>query len=215
MNKTVFILACVLLASPGWAASTCRERVDGNLDKTTPQKVALCLTEPAETAAEPNGPKVIYSNVQTNVPKKKDVWMKEEKHKIYKDEGPVNSEYVERASFAPFVNDTPSSADLLEAGDRAKEALASGRDAAAVSAKRTAEKPARKLKSARKPAAQKTQPAPVNAAPEVPAAPAQQVQEAAALENNPLAEEGDSFTGDDLLTEESFGYNDTDPALQP
>lgn len=210
MNRTVFILACVMLASPGWAASTCRERVDGNLDKSTPQKVALCLTEPQEAAAGADGPKVIYSNVQTNTPKKKNVWMKKEAHKIYKDKGPVNSEYVERSSFAPFVNDTPSSADLLEAGDRAKEALSYGHEAAAVSAKRT-EKPARKLKSARKPAAQKAEPVPPSA-PEVPSV---QAREASALENNPLAENGDSFTEDDLLTEESFGFNATDPALQP
>lgn len=211
--QKIMLVALCLSASPVWAASTCQQRVDGNLDKSTRQKVELCLTEPAEPVVSENAARVIYSSVQPSVPQpheEKPVPYK--KTKVYKDPGPVNSEYVERRDFVPFVNDIPSSRDLQEAGDSALDMIAAGQEAAAASSARKNTKPARKLNSAAKPAVKKTVPA-AAPAPQ-PVTPPAELQEAQALQNDPLDSLDDDLE-EDVLSDDSFGYNATDPALQP
>lgn len=218
IKKLLLMLGC-MAAVPVFAATTCQQRVDGNLDKTTSQKITLCLTEPDEPEETDDGPQVIYSSVQTLTPKPKNVWMREQKHKVYKDLGPVNSEYVERKRFSSYGDNTPTSADVVESIARAKEAIALGKEPAKRS---SAKKPARKVKAAAKPAAQEPAPQPEQqpaAQPEYsedmqPEDEAQYDQEAQMLENNPMAEPQEPFEQDNLMTEESFGYNATDPALQ-
>lgn len=224
------IISAVFLFSalPVFAASTCEQRVDKNLNKSTAQKVSLCLTPPEELPASEDATRVIYYNASSAKPKAKDRTQPDEnqKPKIYKDQGkPVNKEYVGKRTYPPFVNDVVSSEDEKNADETAMQALAAGRKPSA----RTDAKPARKVKTEAKPKAVKKVTVQTSA-PKTPSVlldngdgtPLSEVVQAQALENDPVTQnytDGGAapagFLQDDLMTGESFGYNNTDPALQP
>ena len=224
------IISAVFLFSalPVFAASTCEQRVDKNLHKSTSEKVSLCLTPPEELPPAEDATRVIYYNASSAKPKVKDAAQPDQnqKPKIYKDQGkPVNKEYIGKRTYPPFVNDVVSSEDEHTADEAALQALSVQRDASA----RKDIKPARKVKTTAKPKVVKKQAA-KSSAPAAPSVlmdngdgtPLSEVVQAQALENDPVAQnytDGGAapagFLQDDLMTGESFGYNNTDPALRP
>lgn len=239
MKKLIYVFALSLAAAPlHAAASTCETRVDKNLDKSTRQKVEFCLTE--EPEEEPAPTEVIISDTYSvQYPKPKEPKAAPAQQVIEKyTPGPVSQEYLDRDDYPAFRNDSLPRLSDEEAHETALDALHQ-QATAAQSVK--AQKPARKKAS--KPARKKAQPAPAPAPaeaepeaaltqpqqlsqqqpqPVVPTqTPAAELEQAQALQNDPLytnyTDNGATPQGfsDNGIYQDDFGYNDTDPALQP
>ena len=223
MKKLFSILALIFFATPlVLAASNCAQRVDKNLDKSTSEKVERCLTE--EPKAEYDGPvtEVILSDtysVQFPHPKEQAPAPKQPQQKTFQKYSPTPTamQYTRRQTYPQFRNDVMPSLNDDEAHETALQALqtqrnnsATGKSAKGSKGTKSA-KPARKLP--RKATAKPTKPAPaVNP----------QVQQARALQNDPLSTNPTQdntvppdFLDDGVMGPAGFGYNATDPAMQP
>ena len=230
MKKLIYVFALSLLAAPLYAAaSTCETRVDKNLDKSTRQKVEFCLTEEPEPEAEAATEVILSDTYSVQYPKPKKPQAEPTQQVIEKyTPGPVSQEYLDRDDYPAFRNDSLPRLSDEEAHETALEAL--HRPTA------KAQKPARKKAS--KPARKKVQPAPAPAAAKPEAArpqqqlpqpqpvvptqtPAAELEQAQALQKDPLytdyTDQGATPQGftDNGIYQDDFGYNATDPALQP
>lgn len=230
MKKLIYVFALSLLAAPLYAAaSTCETRVDKNLDKSTRQKVEFCLTEEPEPEAEAATEVILSDTYSVQYPKPKKPQAEPTQQVIEKyTPGPVSQEYLDRDDYPAFRNDSLPRLSDEEAHETALEAL--HRPTA------KAQKPARK--KAAKPARKKVQPAPAPAAAKPEAAlpqqqlpqpqpvvptqtPAAELEQAQALQKDPLytdyTDQGATPQGftDNGIYQDDFGYNATDPALQP
>lgn len=230
MKKLIYVFALSLLAAPLYAAaSTCETRVDKNLDKSTRQKVEFCLTEEPEPEAEAATEVILSDTYSVQYPKPKKPLAEPTQQVIEKyTPGPVSQEYLDRDDYPAFRNDSLPRLSDEEAHETALEAL--HRPTA------KAQKPARK--KAAKPARKKVQPAPAPAAAKTEAAlpqqqlpqpqpvvptqtPAAELEQAQALQKDPLytdyTDQGATPQGftDNGIYQDDFGYNATDPALQP
>lgn len=230
MKKLIYVFALSLLAAPLYAAaSTCETRVDKNLDKSTRQKVEFCLTEEPEPEAEAATEVILSDTYSVQYPKPKKPQAEPTQQVIEKyTPGPVSQEYLDRDDYPAFRNDSLPRLSDEEAHETALEALHH------PTAK--AQKPARK--KAAKPARKKVQPAPAPAAAKPEAAqpqqqlpqpqpvvptqtPAAELEQAQALQKDPLytdyTDQGATPQGftDNGIYQDDFGYNATDPALQP
>ncbi len=230
MKKLIYVFALSLLAAPLYAAaSTCETRVDKNLDKSTRQKVEFCLTEEPEPEAEAATEVILSDTYSVQYPKPKKPQAEPTQQVIEKyTPGPVSQEYLDRDDYPAFRNDSLPRLSDEEAHETALDAL--HRPTA------KAQKPARK--KAAKPARKKVQPAPAPAAAKPEAAlpqqqlpqpqpvvptqtPAAELEQAQALQKDPLytnyTDQGATPQGftDNGIYQDDFGYNATDPALQP
>ena len=230
MKKLIYVFALSLLAAPLYAAaSTCETRVDKNLDKSTRQKVEFCLTEEPEPEAEAATEVILSDTYSVQYPKPKKPQAEPTQQVIEKyTPGPVSQEYLDRDDYPAFRNDSLPRLSDEEAHETALEAL--HRPTA------KAQKPARK--KAAKPARKKVQPAPAPAAAKPEAArpqqqlpqpqpvvptqtPAAELEQAQALQKDPLytdyTDQGATPQGftDNGIYQDDFGYNATEPALQP
>lgn len=235
MKKLIYVFALSLLAAPLYAAaSTCETRVDKNLDKSTRQKVEVCLTEEPEPEAEAATEVILSDTYSVQYPKPKKPQAAPTQQVIEKyTPGPVSQEYLDRDDYPAFRNDSLPRLSDEEAHETALDALHQ-QATAAQSVK--AQKPARK--KAAKPARKKVQPAPAPAAAKTEAAlpqqqlpqpqpvvptqtPAAELEQAQALQKDPLytdyTDQGATPQGftDNGIYQDDFGYNATDPALQP
>ena len=230
MKKLIYVFALSLLAAPLYAAaSTCETRVDKNLDKSTRQKVEFCLTEEPEPEAEAATEVILSDTYSVQYPKPKKPQAEPTQQVIEKyTPGPVSQEYLDRDDYPAFRNDSLPRLSDEEAHETALDALHRPTD--------KAQKPARK--KAAKPARKKVQPAPAPAAAKPEAAlpqqqlpqpqpvvptqtPAAELEQAQALQKDPLytdyTDQGATPQGftDNGIYQDDFGYNATDPALQP
>lgn len=235
MKKLIYVFALSLATAPlHAAASTCETRVDKNLDKSTRQKVEFCLTEEPEPEAEAAKEVILSDTYSVQYPKPKEPQAAPTQQVIKKyTAGPVSQEYLDRDDYPAFRNDSLPRLSDEEAHETALEAL---HQQAAPAQPAKAKKPARKKAS--KPARKKTQPAPAPAAaapeaalpqqqqqPQQPVVPTQtpaaELEQAQALQNDPLytnyTDNGATPQGfsDNGIYQDDFGYNATDPALQP
>ena len=214
MKKFLVFAVCSFLASPLLAASTCVSRVDKNLDKSTAEKIDFCLTEEVDLTEEAPSTELIFSDTQdVQYPKRKNkrsakTSAPKQDNKVYI-QPPVSLEYSDRNEYPSFRNDTLPSINAETAHETALEAL------------RGHKKPAKKIVKKSKPqkaakaAAPNKQPQPVQT-------PAAEVAQAQALQNDPLTQNNTDngivpadFLDDGVLGSDNFGYNATDPALQP
>ncbi len=215
MKKLIALIAAVLIGMPALAKSNCQTRVDKNLDKTTSEKIQKCLTEdPVEEDKTPQ-PEVVLTDTYSVIypqsksdPKQKQNPKQGQKQsqkqnntkqtteqKTYKPE-PVQHEYLDGTTYPSFRNDELPTLNQEEAHDTAMQAL-KGYNKPAVT------RPAKQNKPAVKPATK---------------TPPQEIQEADALQDDPLATAQSTqlteFQDDSVLSPADFGYNDTDPAFQ-
>lgn len=247
----VFVLF-FFAALPAFSASTCETRVDKHQDATTLERAAYCLTPEAEPPA-PAGPELVYYGVSANAPQDASAQDARYKQKYFDKDGvAVAQDYVGTHNFPAFTNDMLSEQERLAIEKAEKEvwekaqAEAAKKAAAAKAPLRTpsvleeqepqmtkAQLAARKNKPKRfmkEPAAVQTPEEPVSYAPDAYGAdpystgtPQGELQQAQALENDPLSQPTgnaggaapNGFLDDNLLDDPSFGYNATDPSMQP
>ena len=230
-------------ALPAFCASTCETRVDMHQDATTLERAAYCLTPEAEPPA-PAGPELVYYGVSGNAPQDPSAQDARYKQKYFDKDGvAVAQDYVGTRNFPAFTNDTLSEQERLALEKAEKEALEKAQadtQKKAVTANPPLRTPsvlveqepqmtkaqlaARKNKPKRfmKQTAQQTEQEPVAQAYSA-GTPAGELQQAQELENDPLAQPAgndggaapNGFLDDNLLDDPSFGYNATDPAMQP
>lgn len=228
MNKTAVIFLLAFAAAPAFAASTCETRVDQHTDATTAKRVEVCLKEEATEEEVPQGPRVHTEIYSVKYPAQKTKKQNTDKPAIikkYKKET-VNTEFLDQNQYPIFRNDTWPRLNAEEAHEAALEAIGAQN---AENEKNATNKP-RAKKQTKKPARKITQPLPTvpaqgTAQIEEQFSPAQtspaQLQQAQATENDPLyqnnTDSGATPAGfnDNLLGPADFGYNDTDPAMQP
>ena len=226
--KNIWIaLFTVAVTVPAMAASNCVSRVDKNLNKTTTEKINYCLEEDQTPEPPADTTEVVWSetySVQFPKPKQKaqEQPAPQTQIKTVPSDTPVSREYLDRQTYPPFRNDTMPRMAPDVAHQMAMEALhpssAEKTDKKQKPASRhtKAAKPKRHVKSASATAA-KAAPAA-----DQPAQPATaQVQEAQALQNDPLATNPTDngtvpagFLDDSVMGPSDFGYNATDPAFQ-
>lgn len=216
MNKLFYFFALSFLAAPLFAAaSTCETRVDKNLDKSTSEKVDRCLTDEVTVDEGPVTEVVLSDTYSVQYPKPKTKAKKsaqsQQVTRVYTST-PVSQEYLERDDYPAFRNDTLPNINAEQAHEAALQALRPG----AKNAKSTA-KPAKK--NASKPTRQKAAPAAQTVPTQTPPA---EIAQAQALENDPLYQDVTDggatpagFTDGGVMGPAGFGYNATDPALQP
>ncbi len=222
MKKLIYVFVLSLTSAPlHAAASTCQTRVDKNLDKSTRQKVEYCLTqEPQDTQADAVTEVVLSDTYSVQYPKPKKAKAAPQPQVIKKySTGPVSQEYLDRDDYPAFRNDSLPRLSDEEAHETALEALHQ-QSTAAQPAK--TKKPARK--KAGKPVRKKTQLSTDldQTQPAVPTqTPAAELEQAQALQEDPLyantTDGGATPQGfsDGGVYQSDFGYNATDPALQP
>ena len=239
-------------ALPAFSASTCETRVDKHQDATTLERAAYCLTPEAEPPA-PAGPELVYYGVSANAPQDASAQDARYKQKYFDKDGvAVAQDYVGTRKFPAFTNDMLSEQERLALEKAEKEAWekaqaeAEKKAATAKAPLRTpsvleepepqmtkAQLAARKNKPKRfmkEPAAMQTPEDsssyaldPYGADAYSTGTPQGELQQAQALENDPLAQPTgnaggaapNEFLDDNLLDDPSFGYNATDPSMQP
>lgn len=245
-----FFIMIFVFSVPLLAASTCETRVDSHPDATTKQRVVYCLTpEPPEPL--PAGPSLVYYGVTDTSPMEEEEEVSSTVAPVYfdKDGVSVSKQFKGTTDFPSFENDTLSEQERVAleklAQEDARKALAlryqkpSRTGDSALSAKES-----KKGESARQQKAQRfrqettqthqsvvneynTNSLPAGKQPMNSSVPTQtppnEIQQAYALENNPLSQPSanasgaapSGFLADDLMAgEQSFGYNATDPAMQ-
>ena len=210
MKKFLVFVACSSLTASAWAASDCVTRVDKNLDKTTAEKIEFCLTEEVETPAETPTTEVIFSDThevqypqsksKSKKQKNKQVQSTKKKNAKKRSSATVSTEYYEVSEYPAFRNDVHPRQSAEDAHEVALEALRGQNKPA----KKSAAKPKRKIAKEQK---QKI---------------VQEVKQAQAIENDPIVQnptDNDTvpagFLDDGVMGPADFGYNATDPALQP
>lgn len=220
MKKIVSVLLLIFTAGPlVWAASNCVSRVDKNLDKTTAEKVQYCLTEDPEEEPTTEKDEVILTDVYSvKYPRRKNApaanQPQERTIKVYST-APVEMAYTDQKKYPRFRNDIMPTLSTEEANETALQALQEQRDDKSVSKAKAKAKPAKK--PARRPKAK-----PVAKVQAPTQADSQQVRQAQALQNDPLATNPTQdntvpadFLDDSVMGPSGFGYNATDPAMQP
>ncbi|MBR3632594.1 MAG: hypothetical protein IKN49_06020 [Elusimicrobiaceae bacterium] len=225
--KTIWItLLAIAVTTPAWAASNCVSRVDKNLNKTTQEKINYCLEEDQTPEAPADTTEIVWSETYSvQFPKQKQNAKEKEapqtQIKTVPNDTPVSKEYLDRKTYPPFRNDTMPRMSAEQAHETAMEALQ--QNAADKTDKQ--QKPAKRNKNAGKPKRQVKADNAVSAkvapAEKPAAAPSAQVQEAQALQNDPLATNPTDngavpadFLDDGVMGPSDFGYNATDPAFQ-
>lgn len=257
MKKFLIFVGCAFAAAPLLAAaSTCETRVDKMYDKSTGERVQVCLTEEPEIAEDENGTRVILSDThEVQYPKRKAKKQApvQKEIKVYT-QTPISREYLDIEEYPSFHNDVLPRMSQEKAHETALQAIHDQKESAkrkAEEEKRKAE--AKKKKKAAKKAKKKAtpvveQPA-VETAPytqnytasteavsqtytepaaytetytEPTAAYSEQVNQAQALQNDPLYQDNtangttpDGFLEGGVMGQADFGYNATDPAYQP
>ncbi|WP_458401227.1 hypothetical protein [Candidatus Avelusimicrobium sp.] len=211
MKKFLIFVGCAFAAAPLLAAaSTCETRVDKMYDKSTGERVQVCLTEEPEIAEDENGTKVIVSDThEVQYPKRKAKKQApvQKEIKVYT-QTPISREYLDIEEYPSFHNDVLPRMSQEKAHETALQAIHDQKEAAkrkAEEEKRKAE--AKKKKKAAKKAKKKadvvpaqsktlpaaytetyTEPAPAytETYTEPTAAYSEQVNQAQALQNDPL-----------------------------
>lgn len=253
MKKPFAVFVLLFSAAlPAFSASTCETRVDKHQDATTLERAAYCLTPEAEPPA-PAGPELVYYGVSANAPQDASAQDARYKQKYFDKNGvAVAQDYVGTRKFPAFTNDMLSEQERLALEKAEKEAWekaqaeAEKKAATAKAPLRTpsvleeqepqmtkAQLAARKNKPKRfmkEPAAEQMPeeaaayaPDPYGANPYSTGTPQGELQQAQALENDPLSQPTgnaggaapNGFLDDNLLDDPSFGYNATDPSMQP
>ncbi len=244
MKKTFILFTLFLSAAlPAFCASTCETRVDKHQDATTLERAAYCLTPEAEPPL-PAGPELVYYGVSGEAPQNAAAQDARYRQKFFDKDGvAVSQDYVGTRKFPAFTNDTLSEQERLALEQAEKEAWEKAQAEAAKKAA-TAKAPLRtpsvlaeqepemskaqlaarknKPKCFMKEPAQMPESEPVAQAYSV-GTPEADLQQAQQLENDPLAQQygnaggaaPDGFLDDNLLDDPTFGYNATDPAMQP
>lgn len=237
MKKLIYVFVLSLLAAP-WpaSASTCETRVDQYPGATTAERVKRCLEEESAPEAEPVTETTITQVYEAQYPKRKTKQQNEpgqqRQEKIYKAEN-VSLEFLDRDDYPAFRNDTLPSLSEESAHEAALEALRAKPEAPAKKTKPARKdkknKPAKKQNAAKQPApapkaaqtdvfagAESSVPQPEQTTPQT------QIQQAQNLQNDPLYQDNtdggaapEGFTEDGVMGPDDFGYNATDPALQP
>ena len=226
--KTIWItLLTVAFMAPALAASNCVSRVDKNLKKTTKEKINYCLEEDQTPEAPADTTEIVWSETYSvQFPKQKKNTKSNEtaqtQIKTVSNDTPVSREYLDSKTYPQFRNDTLPRLSPEQAHETAMEALQqqtptekADKQQKPASRNKNAGKPKRQVKADKSTTA-KAVPA------EKPAqAPSAQVQEAQALQNDPLAtnptDNGAApadFLDDSVMGPADFGYNATDPAFQ-
>ena len=204
------MLGCLCASTVCFAGvSTCESRVDAAKNKTTADRIEACLNEEDVTAETTPATEVLISetySVQYSKRKtKKQPQQEPQAVKVYKPQ-PVSTSYTQRPDYPTFRNDT-----LPQLND--EEANAVTQEALKEQAARNAEKPAKKMKAAPKPARKSKASAPAKTQ-----TPPQEIQQAQAIQNDPLAPAQDNTLPSDfdesLMDPVDFGDNATDPAFQ-
>lgn len=243
MNKSFAFFAVFCLAAvPAFCASTCETRVDKHQNATTLERVAYCLTPELETVPSAQSPELVYYGVSVKEPEAETTQNARRRQKYFDKNGvAVSQDYVGTRSFPAFTNGTLSEQERLALEQAEKEALEKAQKEAEKKAATqraplrtpsvlTEQEPvmskaqlaARKNKPKRfmKQSAPETEPAP-QADPT--GTPQSELQDVNALNNDPLLQDNTAggaapadFLDDNLLAgDPSFGYNATDPAMQP
>lgn len=241
MKKTfaVFVLF-VGAALPVFSASTCETRVDKHPDATTKERVSYCLTPEAEPPA-PAGAELVYYGVSGSEPQDASARDERYKQKYFDKNGvAVAQDYVGTRQFPAFTNNALSEQERMALEQAEKEAWAKNQEEADKKAAAKNQPPASAAQDEREPemskaqlAARKNKPKRFmkESAPEPESAaqayssdtPVNELQQAQALENDPLSSSSgnagggapNGFLDDSLLDDPSFGYNASDPAMQP
>ncbi len=242
MKKSfAFFIVFTAAALPAFCASTCETRVDKHQDATTLERAAYCLTPELEPVEAAQSPELVYYGVSVNEPQDGDSAQNARRRQMYFDKNgvAVSQDYVGTRQFPAFTNDTLSEQERLALEQAEKEALEKAQKEAEKKAA-TQRAPLRtpSVLTEQEPemskaqlAARKNKPKRFmkTPEPEQPAAdaytqtPQNELQEAAALSNDPLLQDPGAgpaapadFLDDNLLADDpSFGYNATDPAMQP
>lgn len=215
MKKLFLFLTVSLAAGSLFAAvSNCQTRVDKHPDASTADRVKYCLTEEPQQADQTAATEVVLSDVYSVLyPKAKTKKAKKEQEvtKVYKTR-PVSTEYLDQNHYPAFRNDIMPTLSEEDAHAAALEAINS--DKKAKKQKKAASKPARTLK-----ASPKKEPKAEKQNPQTPEA---QIQQAQALQNDPLYQDNTAngaapagFLDGGVMGPGDFGYNATDPAFQP
>ncbi|MBR3899856.1 MAG: hypothetical protein IKJ44_06260 [Elusimicrobiaceae bacterium] len=159
MKKFLIFVGCAFAAAPLLAAaSTCETRVDKMYDKSTGERVQVCLTEEPEIAEEENGTRVILSDThEVQYPKRKAKKQApvQKEIKVYT-QTPISREYLDIEEYPSFHNDVLPRMSQEKAHETALQAIHDQKEAAqrkAEEEKRKAE--AKKKKKAAKKAKKK------------------------------------------------------------
>ena len=219
MKKILSVLFGIVLSVPLFA-STCQTRVDQKWDKSTQERIISCLSPQAEVAA--TQPEVIIHGVYSVHPaqqKPKQASTQTVKQYVAQT---VYNEYIDDDHYPLFKNDFLPQFSDEAAHETALQALQNEREAAQAASlpilknTHTVNKPNRTVTHT----VTETHSTTVTVqAPQDSAAPSPaQIQQAQALQNDPLAPAGadsytDQFLDDGILGPADFGYNSTDPAF--
>ncbi len=221
MKNLTAVLAGVLLAVPLCSASTCQTRVDSNLDKSTTEKVQRCLTQEPETEQTKAGSEVIFSETHEVIyPKKSNTKSLPKDTKTFQKYTPseVHQVYVDQASYPLFRNDTLPISSAKQADDTALQALKEQRNLAIQKNEESKTKLTIKKTHKQKPNRKVILPAVQPETAPSQTTPPEEIQQAEALQNDPLApQQNDTAPAgfeNSVLSPADFGYNATDPAFQ-
>ena len=149
MKKFLAFVGCAFAAAPLLAAaSTCETRVDKMYDKSTGERVQVCLTEEPEIAEDENGTKVIVSDThEVQYPKRKAKKQApaQKEIKVYT-QTPISREYLDIEAYPSFHNDVLPRMSKDKAHETALEAIRNQKE----EAKRKAEEEKRKAEAKKK-----------------------------------------------------------------